>query len=188
MMLMRTQVNRALVILGLLAAVSTSTVGAAGIDKALQARIDSRLPAIRSLAADPDVVAAVKVINASAPPEYASMTQAKWARLSVLDPFVRAFTRNAAALALKAKKAEDVSEMFVSSADGLKVAFISKTTNWSHKGKPKHEVPMTGRTWQGPIESTGIQQIQVAVPVLDGGKPIGSLVVGLAVSRLRSDQ
>jgi hypothetical protein len=80
-----------------------------------------------------------------------------------------------------------VSEAFLSGADGFKVAFLSKPTNWSHKGKPKHDVPMTGKTWQGPVEvdeSTGTQQVQVAVPVKDGGKVIGSLVVGLSVDKL----
>ena len=46
---------------------------------------------------------------------------------------------------------------------------------------------MAGKTWQGPIEvdeSTGLQQIQVAVPVLDSGKPIGSLVIGLSLAKL----
>ena len=33
--------------------------------------------------------------------------------------------------------------------------------------------------------STGLQQVQVAVPVMDGGKPIGSVVVGLQVARLK---
>ena len=75
----------------------------------------------------------------------------------------------------------------MSDAAGLKVAFIAKTTNWSHKGKPKHDVPMTGKSWQGPVEvdeSSGQRQIQVSVPVLDGGKPIGSLCVGLSLSQL----
>ena len=74
------------------------------------------------------------------------------------------------------------------STDGTKAAFLSKTTGWSHKGKPKHDLPMSGKSWQGPVEvdeSTGLQQVQVAVPVLDGGKPVGSLVVGLSLSKLR---
>jgi len=48
---------------------------------------------------------------------------------------------------------------------------------------------MTGKTWQGQPEvdeSTGLQQVQVAVPILDGGKPIGSLVVGLSLTKLGS--
>jgi hypothetical protein len=47
---------------------------------------------------------------------------------------------------------------------------------------------MTGKTWVGPAEidqSSGQLQIQVAFPVLDGTKPIGSVVVGLAVTKLK---
>jgi hypothetical protein len=46
---------------------------------------------------------------------------------------------------------------------------------------------MSGKTWQGDVEidaSSGLQQVQVAVPVLDGGKAIGSLVVGLSIGKL----
>jgi hypothetical protein len=165
-----------------------SALDAAGIDAALQAKINTRLTAIRALAADPVIVRAVKDANGTVPADQAAMTQEKWASLSVLDPFVRAFTKNEAATALKDKRTDEVAEVFVSSARGTKVAFLAKPTNWSHKGMPKHETPMSGKTWQGEPamdESTGLQTIQVSVPVLDGGKPIGSLVVGLAVSKLR---
>jgi aconitase B len=165
-----------------------SVAGAQGPDAALQAKLDSRVQTARLWAADPTVVAAVKALNANLPAEYAAMTDEKWTELSVLDPFVRAFTKNDVATFLKGKKGDDVSEAFVSAANGTKVAFLAKTTSWSHKGKAKHETPMTGKVWQGPIEtdkSSGVQQIQVAVPVLDGGKPIGSLVVGYAISKLR---
>ena len=163
-------------------------VAAGNEDPALQAKLDARIRIIKTWAADPAVVAAVKAVNASVPAEYAAMTEEKWAGLSVLEPSVRGFTRNDAANLLKANKGVEVSEAFVSAANGMKVAFLSKTTSWIHKGKPKHDVPMAGRVWQGEIEtdkSTGVQQIQVAVPVLDGGKPIGSLVVGFAISKLR---
>ena len=46
---------------------------------------------------------------------------------------------------------------------------------------------MSGKTYIGPMaldESTGMQEIQVGLPVLENGKPIGSIVVGLSVSRL----
>ena len=100
---------------------------------------------------------------------------------------MRGFTKNATGQFLKAKKTDLITEAFVSDAAGLKVGFIAKTSNWSHQGKPKHDVPMTGKPWQGPVEvdeSTGQQQLQIAVPVLDGGKPIGTLVVGLSVTQL----
>ena len=153
----------------------------------MQAKIDAQVATITAWAADPVILQAVKAHNASVPADQAAMNQEKWKALTVLDPFVRGFTKNAAAQFLKSKKNDVVSEAFLSDAQGLKVAFIAKTTNWSHKGKAKHDVPMSGKNWQGSAEvdeSTGQQQIQVSVPVLSEGKPIGSLVVGLSLTRL----
>ena len=156
-------------------------------DAALQAKIDTRVKDIVAWAANPVIVDAVRAHNAPLPPELAALTQDKWRTLTVLDPIVRGFTKNSVGQFLKSKKDDIVTEAFVSDAAGFKVGFIAKTTNWCHAGKPKHDVPMTGKTWQGPVEldeSSGQQQLQVAVPVLDGSKPIGSLVVGLSVTKL----
>jgi len=153
----------------------------------VQAKIDAQLKDIQSWASDPVLVNAVKAQNASLPADLAGMTQDKWKSASVLDPVIRALTKNAVAEFLKKKKTPAIAEAFVSDANGLKVGFLGKTSSWSHKGSAKHDVPMTGKTWQGEMEtdeSSGAQQIQVAVPVLDGGKAIGSLVVGLAVTKL----
>jgi hypothetical protein len=49
-------------------------------------------------------------------------------------------------------------------------------------------MPMAGKLYYGPVEvdeSSGQQQVQVGFPVLDGTKPIGSIVVGLAIARLK---
>jgi hypothetical protein len=160
---------------------------AAVLDAPLQAKVDARTKEITAWAADPAVIAAVKAQNATPPATHAAMTQEKWKTLTVLDPFIRQFSKHPVAELLKTKKGDVVAEAFLSAANGCKIAFLSKTTSWSHKGSAKHDVPMTGKTWQGAIEtdeSTGLQQVQVAVPVLDGGKPIGSLVVGLSISKL----
>lgn len=173
----------ALVLIALFAA----PAAAAGLDPAMQTKVDAQIKAIQGWASDPAIVSAVKAQNANPPADFAGMTQDKWAALTVLDPFVRGFSKNAAATFLKSKKTAAVAEVFVSAADGRKVAFLSKTSGWSHKGKPKHDVPMTGKTWQGAVEvdeSVGMQTIQVAVPVMDGGKAIGSVVVGFAVGKL----
>jgi hypothetical protein len=165
----------------------TQLAGAAGLDAAQQSKVDAKVKEIQSWAAMPVIVDAVKSYNAAKSPEAAAMDQGRWAGLSVIDPLVRSLTKNAAAEALKAKKGDVVSEAFVSGADGGKVAFLGKPTNWSHKGKPKHDQPMSGKMWQGAVEvddSSGLQQVQVAVPVVDGGKPIGSLVVGLSIGKL----
>ncbi len=152
------------------------------------AALNKQVEEFKKVASDAKVVDAVKAVNTAALADYKDMTQDKWKELPVLDPKVRYFSKNPAAEFLKTKKNDMVTEIFVNAADGTKVAFLSKTSNWSHKGKPKHDDPMAGKTWQGQIEtdeSTGIKSVQVAVPVMDGGKAIGSMVVGFSVTKLK---
>lgn len=153
-----------------------------------QAALTKQIEVAKQLAADPKIVEAVKAVNAAALADYKDMTQDKWKELPVLDPKVRYFSKTPAAEVLKAKKNEMMTEAFVNAADGSKVAFIAKTSNWSHKGKPKHDDPMAGKTWQGKVEmdeSTGLKSIQIAVPVLDGGKAIGSMTIGYSLTKLK---
>jgi hypothetical protein len=159
---------------------------AAGADSAVLAAAKAKQLAWMS--SDPKIVAAVREYNANPPPESKAMTQEKWKALQVLDPYVRGLSKNTLAEYLKTKREDSWSELFVSAADGTKVALFNKTTSWSHKGKEKHDVPMQGKTWVGQAEvdaSSGMEQIQVGLPVMDGGKAIGSIVVGLAVSKLK---
>ena len=154
---------------------------------AAKAKAEAKAKQLSWLSTDPQVVAAVKAYNANPPAEAKAMTQEKWKALPVLDPFVRGLSKNALAEYLKGKRDESWSELFVSGADGTKVALFNKTSSWSHKGKEKHDVPLQGKTWIGEPEvdaSAGVEQIQIGLPVLDGGKAIGSVVVGLAVSKL----
>lgn len=179
--------NARLVTSALLAALLCAAAHAQSITPAVQARINAKINEVVAWAADPSIVEAVRAHNASMPADQAALNQDKWRALTVLDPIVRGFNKNPAGQFLKAKKDDLVTEAFASDAAGCKVAFIAKTSNWTHKGKDKHDVPMTGKNWQGPIEvdeSSGQQQLQVAVPVLDGGKPIGSLIVGLSLTKL----
>jgi hypothetical protein len=166
----------------------SSFASAQSLPAATQAKVDEQIKIIAGWAADPVILEAVRAHNASVPADQAALTQEKWRSLTVLDPLVRGFAKNPVGQFLKTKKDDVVTEAFVSDAAGLKVGFIAKTSNWSHKGKPKHDVPMTGKSWQGAVEvdeSSGQQQLQIAVPVLDGDKPIGSLVVGLSIAKLK---
>ncbi|PWT98187.1 MAG: hypothetical protein C5B51_29815 [Terriglobia bacterium] len=154
----------------------------------VRAKVESKAKQLQAWGSDPQIVAAVKDYNANPPAEAKAMTNEHWKTLTLLDPFVRSFSKNSVAAYLKTKKDEQITEVFVSGADGGKVAFLSKTTWWCHRGKEKHDVPMSGKVWIGPVEldeSTGRQQVQVGLPVLDGGKPIGSIVVGLSVADLK---
>ena len=158
---------------------------------AIKAKLDEKIRELATLSTDPEIVNAVKTYNATpVSDEAAGMTNDKWHSLSVLDPLVRATAKTPLSEYLKTKKISDdtIAKVFVSGADGSKVGFDAKTEHWTHKGMPKHEVPMSGQTWIGPVkldDSTGQQLIQVAMPVLDGKKPIGSIVFGLRVDKLR---
>jgi hypothetical protein len=167
----------------LLVQTSSGQALAAGV----RAKVEARLRSLQQWSTDPTIVNAVRVHNANPPAADKAMTNDRWAMLTVVDPFVRGFSKNPLALYLKSKKDAPIAECFVSGIDGTKVAFLSKPTNWSHAGMDKHQVPMTGRTYLGPLaedESTRQELVQIGIPVLDGGRPIGSIVVGLKVSKL----
>jgi hypothetical protein len=154
----------------------------------LQAKLNAQIKQLVLFSADPQVVNAVKSYNSTPPsPEAKAMTNDKWHSLGLFDPFVRAVAKNALSECLKTKRDDVIIKVFVSGADGGKVGFDAKTEHWTHKGMPKHEVPMSGKTWIGSVkldDSTGLQLIQVGLPVLSGGKPIGSIVFGLRADKL----
>ena len=175
------------VMLSTLFLVASMTLSFAELSPEIKSKIDALMPTFQAWGSDPVIVGAVKACNETPPAEYKDMTNEKWKTLKVISPEVRGLSKNAVAEFLKSKKTPAVSEAFVSAADGSKVAFLSKPTSWTHKGKPKHDVPMTGQIWYGEIEvdeSSGTQQVQVAVAVMDGTTPIGSLVIGLSVAKL----
>lgn len=180
---------------GFKAHVLTLVVGSAGMQlwaaslpPDLKDAIEAKTKHVVALGTDPQVVAAVRAYNAKPPAEAAGMTNEKWKALSILDPLVRSFAKGPLVEHLKSLVDPSISKLFVSGSDGCKVAFFAKTISWDHSDQDKHRVPMAGKVWYGPKvvdPSTGLEAIQVGVPVLDGGKPIGSIVVDLTVSKLR---
>jgi hypothetical protein len=155
----------------------------------LQAKLNAQIKRLETIGSDPQVVGAVRTYNSTpATPESKAMTNDKWHSLTLFDPFVRAIGKNSLSEYLKAKRDDVIVKIFVSGADGGKVGFDAKTEHWTHKGMPKHDVPMSGKTWISTVkldDSTGLQMIQVGLPVLDGGKPIGSIIFGLRTDKLR---
>ena len=153
----------------------------------IKAKVEAKVKQLEYLSTDSHVVEAVKAYNANPGPGAKGMTNEKWASLSVLDPFVRSLSKSPLGEYLKGKKNELLVKFFVSGADGGMVAYDAKTQYWNHKGMPKHDVPMSGETYIGPMKqdgTTGIYAIQVGLPVLDGGKPIGSVVIDLRIDKL----
>jgi len=175
------------VLLALIGAVATVFAQVQDITPSQKTKIESLSAEYSALGSDPVVVQAVKTYNAAPPAEAGIMTQEKWAALSVLSPEIKSISKNDLAAYLKTKRTAVMAELFVSGTDGTKVAFFAKTTSWSHKGKAKHDAPMSGKSWTGSPEldeSSGKITVQIAFPVLDGRKPIGSIVIGLDISKL----
>jgi hypothetical protein len=159
------------------------------ISPAVQAELDRQKAVIATWAANPEIVQAVKEQNAKGP--LAGMDNAAWRPVRRSDLLIRGFQMNAAGRFLRAKLRESpasYSEAFLSAANGEKVAFVEKTTSYIHKGSAKFDVPFQqGQPWQGKPElddSSQMYTVQLAVPVADGGKRIGVLVVGVNVSHL----
>jgi len=149
--------------------------------------LNQKIVLIQKIAADAKLIHEVVLNNQKPFTAYEQMTEDEWFRLQYLDQKIRFFTMTKAAKILRDQKDDSMTEMFINNAAGTKVAFLSKTSTWNHKDKPKHIEAMKNKIWIGTVEkdlSSGSLQIQVAVPILYEQKPIGSLVVGLAVQKL----
>lgn len=159
------------------------------ITPTVQSVLDKEKITIAHWAADPIIVKAVKEQNRKGP--IPGMDNAKWKHTRRFDPLVKQFQNNAAGKFLRDKMREskgEVTEAFLNGSHGEKVAFGEKTTSYFHTNAAKHKVPFTtGKSWQGKPEfdeSSQTYAVQISVPVLDRGAPIGSLVVGVNLSYL----
>jgi hypothetical protein len=175
--------------IGLLLAFASSAVvvHSAELTKDQQAKVEALLDSMSSLGKDPKVVAAVKAQNAKLPEVLKGMDNARWATLASTSPEVHAVSHTELTRYLRGVVHHTVIELFISDAEGRKVALFTKTTSFTHKGKPKHDLPMQGKKWIGDLEldeSTQQMQVQGSFPVLDKGKPIGSVVLGFWVPKL----
>jgi hypothetical protein len=155
----------------------------------VQAELDRQKSVIAEWAADPVIVSAVREQNGKGP--IAGMDNAKWKTTRRSDALVKALQASPAGTTLRArleKSAGVFSEAFLNAARGEKVAFVEKTTSYVHAGQAKFDVPYgTGKPWQGKPEfdeSSQTYAVQISVPVLESGKPIGALVVGVNLTHL----
>jgi hypothetical protein len=159
------------------------------ITPAVQAVLDRHKQVAAGWAAHPTIVSAVREQNAKGP--VAGMSNPKWKATRRSDALVKVFRSNPAGQLLRARIEASqgaFSEAFLNGSHGEKVAFVEKTTSYIHAGQPKHDVPFgTGKAWQGKPEfdeSSQTYAVQIAVPVSDGGKTIGSLVIGVNLTHL----
>jgi hypothetical protein len=155
----------------------------------VQTRISWQVWNADGWAANPVVVEAVLAQNAKGP--IPGMDNAKWKTVPESDAIVQGFIKNDVAKFLQAEMANTngiCTGAFLNAAQGEKVAFSDKTGSYIHKGSAKFDAPFaSGKSWQGKPElddSGKVYEIQISVPVLSEGKPIGVLVVELNGTRL----
>jgi len=155
----------------------------------IQQKITWQLWNANGWAGSPIVIEAVLAQNKKGP--IAGMDNKKWKTVPEKDAVVQGFINNEAAKFLNAEiaKTEGICVgYFLNAAQGEKVAFSDKTGSYIHKGSAKFDVPFgTGKAWQGKPEwEDKMYVIQISVPVLANGKPIGALVVEINGSKLEA--
>ena len=165
------------------------SLAALDLTGAEQKELARQAEVVKALAASPTLVKAVLEQNEKGP--IPGMTNEKWKTVRRSDDLVKGFVKCDAGKVLAQKVADSeglLVRAFLNGARGEKVAFNEKTISYLHAGQAKFDVPFsTGKTWQGPPELDTVTQthgVQIAAPVMSGGKPVGVLVVGVNLSRL----
>lgn len=143
----------------------------------MQGKVDKYKQKLVEWAATPAVVAAVKDANAKAA---APIPNAKWEELAENDAAVAAYTGNAVAKQL-AKWEEDkgINKLFLRDAKGNLIAASNKPLLFNNATRPAFANAIKGSPWAAgevkPDPTTQKKSVQLGVPVLDGGKPVGVL-------------
>lgn len=159
------------------------------INPKMQKRIEEYKKKAVAWAGNPAIVKAVKESNAKGPIQ--GMGNAKWRELKETDPIVEGFSKSPAGQLLTEwmnADAKGINKIVLSGDKSHRVAFTSMPAVYIGKGKPNFDEPIGGKVWQQdeskPDPSTHIDTVQIAVPVKDGDKAIGVLLVSLTAENL----
>ncbi len=151
---------------------------AAPMPKEVQAKVDKYKEKLVKWAADPIIVNAVREANAKGP--LPGMSNSKWIELGDKDPVVAAFqTSPAGKLVSKWEQDKNLGKLNIRDAKGNLVAASSsaKPLLYNNGTKPPFVNGMKGEPWAAgemkPDPTTQRNSVQIAAPVLDGGKPVG---------------
>lgn len=151
------------------------------------------LPEIKALAANPDVVAAVKAQNAKGLSlDAIKALDGKWIAASGNLPEAKAMLEHPVSAAFKATETSKpyFVESILTDNQGANVAMSSTTSDYWQGDEPKFVKAFAEGKGDDYIarakkdESSGAVVSQVSVPVMDGGKAIGTLTIGVNVQAL----
>jgi hypothetical protein len=149
----------------------------AQVPAGVQAKVDAYKKKMVDWAATPMLVKAAKDANAKGS---GGMGNAKWEELADSDPAVKATMSGPVSEQLRNWEADKgINKLYLRDEKGNVVAGVSRTLLFNAANRPHIAAALKGQVAQGqdvkPDPSTQIKSVQLAVPVMDGGKVVGVL-------------
>ena len=172
-------------LLGLVIGFGSISAAYADLAPDAQAKVDSYKKKLVEWAATPAIVAAVKESNSKGG-LVPGMGNAKWDDLADTDPVVKGFQTNAAGKLVSQWEADKVlDKLYVRDEKGNLVAGSNKPLLYNNANRPPFANPFKGQPWAAneakPDPTTQKKSVQLGVPIMDGGKPIGVLQTAVLV-------
>ena len=151
----------------------------------VQAKVDAYKKKLIDWAANPTIVAAAKESNSKgglAP----GLSNSKWDDLADTDAVVKGFQASAAGKLVTQWEADKVlDKLYVRDEKGNLVAGSNKPLLYNNANRPPFANPFKGQPWAAgevkPDPTTQKKSVQLGVPIMDGGKPIGVLQTAVLV-------
>jgi hypothetical protein len=162
-------------------------------EKAPQKVVDL-VPKIAKIGTEPAVVQAVNAQNAKGMSlDRIKAMDKEWMATPGVNDFMKSLMENTCAKAIKTFKASAVyyAEIFVMDNKGANVCMTDKTSDYWQGDEAKWTKSYNngaGGTDVGDVkfdDSTQAYEVQISVPVKDGGKVIGAVTVGVNVEKVK---
>jgi len=141
----------------------------------VQVKVDKYKQKLVEWAANPVIVAAIKEANAKGP---GGMNNGTWDDLKDDDPKVKALQTSAAGkMLLKWEEDKGINKLYIRDEKGNLAASSNKALLFNNVSRPQFSNSIKGQVWAAnemkPDPTTQVMSVQISVPIMDGGKPIG---------------
>jgi hypothetical protein len=172
---------------------STAPTAAPMDSAALHGKIDGLLPELRKIARTEGVVKAVKGQNAKKVSlDDIKKLDGEWSKATGITDAMKPYLENDCAASLKkaGTTLPSLVEAFAMDDQGALVCSVSKTSDFWQGDEDKWQKSFAGGKGAEFVdkpkfdESSQAYSVQVSLPVLDDGKAIGAITVGLSLDKL----
>jgi hypothetical protein len=189
------RIRIACLMIGLAVLAVTATAQQEISDSELEDLLRVKRRTVQHMALNPVLVRAVRQQNASGlTPDEIARREKAWRATEEMTPFKLSLQTSPAGQFLKAQveRSTSFNEAFLTDNQGANVAAFPATSDYMQGDEDKWIDSFNGgdgRVVRGPLErdeSTNTDATQISAPVLDRGKTIGVLVVGVTVKYLQT--